>query len=355
MQVSTNVKALFSKARLLNTGFPTVILSESELYAILILICDDLGFQASELGLPSPQCESPTNDYYSLPADWFRSHANAPDAKTLQLAVALGIEKDRDFELYFGNLCSLHKRRLKFQRILSCQPIPTMDQVGTRSMLEYGSYSNKFLFNWLLWRKWIFDVDNRSGQETGYLFEPILANSLGGTPVNAKKSPVKRRDAVGNPLSGGRQIDCYAGDENLAYEFKIRLTIAASGQGRWSEELSFPRECVAAGIKPVLIVLDPTTSNRLVELTKVFLEVGGLVYVGDDAWSHIKERAGRTMAKFMEKYVRPALDQAKDFDPAELDTLSLTWTSSAITVRIGDDQRVITRDTDENCVSEEES
>ena len=28
-----------------------------------------------------------------------------------------------------------------------------------------------------------------------------------------------------------------------AYEFKLRVTIAASGQGRWKEELDFPSDC----------------------------------------------------------------------------------------------------------------
>ena len=34
------------------------------------------------------------------------------------------------------------------------------------------------------------------------------------------------------------------------------MTIAASGQGRWKEELDFPADCKASGYVPVLVVLD---------------------------------------------------------------------------------------------------
>ena len=73
------------------------------------------------------------------------------------------------------------------------------------------------------------------------MFEPILASCLGGEAVGSTNSPVKRLDEEGKPKATGRQIDCYIGAENLAYEFKIRVTIAASGQGRFGEELSFPK------------------------------------------------------------------------------------------------------------------
>jgi hypothetical protein len=100
------------------------------------------------------------------------------------------------------------------------------------------------------------DIDNRSAQETGYLFEPILAAAISGIPFAAAKSPIKRTD---NPRQG-RQVDCL--DGKLAYEFKMRVTIAASGQGRFQEELAFARDCYHSGYIPVLLVLDPTPSAR---------------------------------------------------------------------------------------------
>jgi hypothetical protein len=62
----------------------------------------------------------------------------------------------------------------------------------------------------------------------------------------------KRVNESGKVTADGRQIDCLDVDAKIAYEFKLRVTIAASGQGRFAEELSFPVECRAAGLTPVL-------------------------------------------------------------------------------------------------------
>lgn len=92
-----------------------------------------------------------------------------------------------DFALYIQNLCALHRRRVKYRRILEIQPLAQADQIGPRSLLEFGSCDTELLFSWMTWRKWIYDIDNRSAQETGYLFEPVLASCLGGEPIGARK------------------------------------------------------------------------------------------------------------------------------------------------------------------------
>ncbi len=332
MPISSTVKSLFSKSRLLETGYPTVTLNESELYGLLALICSDLGWEIAALGLPVPALELPHNNYYQIPLEWFSAHQAPPDIHLLLSALAAGIEVDDDFGLYFLNLCSFHKRRLKFQKILHHQPKPTMDQVGPRGLLEYGICDNELLNSWLIWRKWVFDIDNRSGQETGYMFEPILASCLGGEAVGSANSPVKRIDEAGIPKTTGRQVDCYIGAENVAYEFKIRVTIAASGQGRWGEELSFPRECRAAGITPILIVLDPTTSARLTELAQVFRNHGGIVHIGEQAWTHLEEKAGAIMAHFIDNYIKPPLSAMNQFDTSQIGSLKLTWEKDRITI-----------------------
>lgn len=333
MPINSTVKNLFSKSRLLETGYPTVTLNESDLYGIFLLICSDLGWELTRLGLPSPSKMLPHENYYKIPFEWFSSHETTPTISELQEVLSKGIDVDSDFGLYFLNLCSLHKRRLKFQKILHHQPKPTMDQVGPRGLLEYGICDNSLLNSWLIWRKWIFDIDNRSGQETGYMFEPILASCLGGEAVGSRNSPVKRIDEDGNPKSTGRQIDCYIGAENLAYEFKIRVTIAASGQGRFGEELSFPRECKAAGITPVLIVLDPTPSNRLTELSQTFLDNEGVVYIGEDAWSHLEEKSGDIMSHFIDNYIKPPLEAINEFDTSSLSSIKLTWDNDKILIK----------------------
>ena len=161
-----------------------------------------------------------------------------------------------------------------------------------------------------MWRKWVFDVDNRSGQETGYLFEPMLAASLGGESYSAKKFPVYRG---GKPQAGGRQVDCIvdADGEALAYEFKIRVTIASSGQGRWKEELIFPNDCKESGYKPVLMVMDPTQNEKLDQLKRAFIAEGGLVYEGEAVWEHMRQQSGDEIAAFVKKYIRePILEIA---------------------------------------------
>jgi hypothetical protein len=189
----------------------------------------------------------------------------------------------------------------------------------------------------LLWRKWVFDVDNRAGQETGYLFEPIIAAAIGGVPVSAKKSPVRRTRDGGK----GRQVDCIRDDR--AYEFKIRVTIAASGQGRWGEELEFPGDCRSSGFTPVLLVLDPTPNVKLDELCGSFLRADGEVYIGERAWGHLRDIAGPTMTKFLERYVHEPLRTLLDEVPVELPSLTMTMTAGALTVRVGDDEFDIRR------------
>lgn len=333
MPINSTVKNLFSKSRLLETGYPTVTLNESELYSIFLIICSDLKWDISKLELAKPSKNLPNKNYYEIPIDWFSSHKKTPTIQELQEILSKGIDIDSDFGMYFLNLCSLHKRRLKFQKILHHQPRPTMDQVGPRGLLEYGICDNDLLNSWLIWRKWIFDIDNRSGQETGYLFEPILASCLGGEAVGSTNSPVKRLDEKGKPKTTGRQIDCYIGAENLAYEFKIRVTIAASGQGRFGEELSFPKECKAAGIIPVLIVLDPSPSNRLTELAQVFKNNKGLVFIGEQAWQHLEEKSGKIMSHFIDNYIKPPLKTINAFDTSKLSSIKLTWDDDKIIIQ----------------------
>jgi hypothetical protein len=174
------------------------------------------------------------------------------------------VKRDENADTYFSCLATLHKARLKHERILQAQPVPTIDQVGPRGLLQYGTLAPKALTLFLLWRKWIYDIDNRAGQETGYVFEPIIARAIGGVSVGSKKSPVRRQ----SNKQKGRQVDCIR--ETKAYEIKRRVTIAASGQGRWKEELDFPTDCKSSGFVPVLVVLDATPNPKLEELkTKV--------------------------------------------------------------------------------------
>lgn len=307
---------LIQTARVLGTGTALpIVLTDSELLRIASVVFHDTGHERLIPDLLVQQLAS-AGGYYDLPLDWFEgSEALEPDFTELFLA---GVSEVADFETYLACLCSLHKRRKKYARILTAQPLPTMLQVAPRSLLEFGVVATSALASWMTWRKWFFDIDNRAGQETGYLFEPILASALGGTPFSAKKSPVRRR----KDGSKARQVDCIVG--RAAYEFKLRVTIAASGQGRFAEELDFAADCKASGFTPVLMVLDPTPSSRLTDLAQEFKNYDGQAFVGDDAWKHIEEEGGETMATFIEKYVRRPI---KEIDGHADELLSLSISS----------------------------
>ncbi len=278
------------------TALP-ILLEDSELAKLFAVIASDVNNHKVGAFLPRLP-EQGGEDYYSIPLTWFVEPCGVEDLTGLYLHCVANID---DFDTYLDCLASLHKRRRKYEMITIAQPLPTMLQVAPRALLEYGLLSDRALASWIVWRKWFYDIDNRAAQETGYLFEPVLANALGGARVGARGSPVKRS----GDRTKGRQIDCLV---NLdAYEFKLRVTIAASGQGRFAEELDFARDCRDSGFNPILLVLDPTPSARLDDLKAEFEKYGGAAYIGDAAWTHLEEEAGPTMATFLERYVRRAI------------------------------------------------
>lgn len=256
----------------------------------------------------------------------------------LQMLGAL-FESVPDADTYFSCLATLHKSRLKHGQIMLRQPLPTFDQVGPRGLLQYGSFTPKALVSFLYWRKWFYDLDNRAAQDTGYLFEPILAHTIGGAPVSAGKSPIRRQ---GN-AEKGRQVDCIRNKH--AYEFKLRVTIAASGQGRWKEELDFPVDCKSSGYKPVLVVFDPTPNPKLKELASAFKTCGGSVYIGKAAWRHLHEEAGPTMAVFLQRYVRQPLAELMTYADAPPENLSIRAENGSISISVGDKTLVFPRET----------
>ena len=235
--------------------------------------------------------------------------------------------------LYLKNLAELYRRRFKFYNILRTQPFPATEQIGLRCLLEYGNCNDALLFSWMKWRKIIYDIDNRSAQETGYLFEPILASCLGGESVSHRYSPVKRIDDNGQPTNEGRQIDCYIEDAKEVYELKLRITIAASGQGRFSEEMSFPYEARKAGLKPILIVFDSTPSALLDRLKNKYLAEGGSYAIGEDAWNVLTSRAGEEMGKFILKYIKPPISKMEQTDEEIPTNLHLSANQTIITVK----------------------
>lgn len=79
MPINSTVRNLFSKSRLLESGSPAVVLSESELYSLLLVICKDLAWNPVGLGLNAS--ELPKRNYYEIELEWFHAHANPPSVK----------------------------------------------------------------------------------------------------------------------------------------------------------------------------------------------------------------------------------------------------------------------------------
>ena len=330
---SKGVKSYYSSCKTHGTKEAQVMLSDYELYILLTLVANDLNLKCHEI---KSNLRLPSLNYYELPLNFFINNADniEVDINEVYECISQFSKENEDFQLYFSNLTALHRRRIKFFKILKTQKFPTVEQVGPRILLEFGSGDIEIISNWLRWRKWFYDLDNRSAQETGYLFEPILNSSLGGQSVAAQNSPVKRIDSTGAVTANGRQIDCYVEDEKTAYELKLRVTIAASGQGRWGEELSFPVECKKAGITPVLLVLDPTHSHRLKDLSQAYINNGGAAYLGDQAWEYMARAAGETMGIFVNKYIRPPIESIEEIDfsfPNEISFKAMDFENIVVT------------------------
>lgn len=319
---------MIARVQSLGSGGQAIVLNEEVCAYLVAVIVRDLDLHSHFPEIPE------TLPKFFSPGPLSRLKlANVPFQEMFERLVGLNPNAD----VYFESLAALHKARLKYERILETQAVPNLDQVGPRGLLQYGGMNPRMLAGFLLWRKWIFDIDNRAGQETGYLFEPIIAAAIGGVPASARKSPVKRR----KDSNKGRQVDCLR--ENRAYEIKIRMTIAASGQGRWGEELEFPEDCRKSGYVPVLIVLDPTPSPKLDELRAVFLNAGGEAHVGQDAWAHLEDLAGATMARFLERYVHNPLQVLLAEEPTQLPDLRLAMGDEHLTVCVGDEEFSIAR------------
>lgn len=292
----------------LGTNLP-VVMAPSELARLIGVIYHDTQMAAAlEEVMPGLwERINPRADYYEVPQSWFLEPIQLDPEEHVAL-MRLGEAQIEDFSTYLRCISELHKRRRKYSMILSAQPMPTMVQVSPRSLVEFGTTEPRALASWLTWRKFFYDLDNRSAQETGYLFEPILAAAIGGEQKSAKAKVVTRT----GDNTKGRQVDCWKvlpSGERLAYEFKLRVTIAASGQGRFGEEIQFAEDARNSNATPILVVLDPTMNPRLEGLQRAYEEKGGRAYLGEDAWAHLEDVAGDVMSKFIEKYVHRPIEE----------------------------------------------
>ena len=251
MPLTKSQMAMLEKARSTGGGAQGVALSGNECIYLIGVIAKDLS------------CLNCFPEIRDDVPDLFESHSYEfkyrNDLGVLELMDRL-FRLNPDADTYFASLAKLYKARKKFGRILATQSFSSLEQIAPRALLEFGKSKPSELATLLVWRKWMFDIDNRAAQETGYVFEPIIASAIGGVSVSARNSPIRRTRGP----KRGRQVDCIR--DNRAYEFKLRVTIAASGQERWREELEFPQDCRNSGYVPVLLVLDSTPNPKLGKL-----------------------------------------------------------------------------------------
>jgi hypothetical protein len=338
MALTRAQQTILEKARALGSGKQGVALTDDQCKGLVGVIARDLGITRM-----FPEVPSDLPSYFDAqPPDDLRCEQGSLVDMLERLTATV-----EDGETYFACLASLHKRRLKYRKILATQPLPTVDEVGPRGLLEYGALPTSELIALLFWRKWMFTIDNRAGQETGYLIEPIIAGAVGGAPAPASKSPVRRHDTP----EKGRQVDCVR--QGTAYEFKLRVTIAASGQGRWQEELSFPRDCRESGFTPHLLVFDPTPNSKLTELQNAFRDADGRADIGEAAWAHLDEMAGPTMATFLDTYVREPLGALLDEAPETLPEMRLVMEAERVVFALSGGSYEVARSTPDPALASE--
>jgi hypothetical protein len=307
--VDPETQRALQRARRLTSGSLPIDVSWRAIGGLALRVAIDRGYDIAPLatGVTVPE-------FFDVidPVDWERLEVEP------QVAVAWLEERDRQNAVYLELLVRLFVRRLKYRRILGTQAFATPDQIGPRTLLEHGLLNHDALSSLVVWRKWMMDIDNRSGQETGYLYDAIVARALGGTAYSSRNSPIRRKPRNKEEESPGRrQVDCVVEDGYgfYAYEIKIRITDAASRQGRLNEELSFPGDCRYSDHVPRLLVFDPTPCATLDLVVGAFKDAGGQEYLGPDAYEHIAETAGPARADFLQRYVAEPLERYEDTIP----------------------------------------
>lgn len=93
----------------------------------------------------------------------------------------------------------------------------------------------------------------------------------------------------------------------------------------------------------MLIVLDPTTNPKMLELQKAFINAGGECYIGKAAWDHLAEVAGTTMAMFIDIYVHNPLRKLVAEVPNILPPMTVHMDRDKIVLEICDEYIVIDR------------
>lgn len=245
-------------------------------------------------------------------------------------------ECNRNSHNYLVCLIELFRRRVKYERVLESQSFSAPGDLSARALLHFGRIDIEALAHFIIWRKFIFDIDNRAAQEVGYLFENLICRVLGGVSYPANSSPIRSSGNQQEGALGGRQVDCLVGKN--VYEIKLRMSIAPSGKQRWQSEMAFPKDVCDSGYTPILIVVDPSSNEKYDQIIKAYKSNGGFVYAGKEFWEHIANIATPEMKLFSDKYLKgPIGDLLESFDMNDsYRTFSIEDHVDHIQYRIGD-------------------
>ena len=129
-------RAMIEKARTGGGSGQAIALTDAACAYLVAVIVNDLRLQNHFPELPDEVPELfECRDLASLTV------TDIPFPPLIDRLVSL----NSDADTFFVCLANLHKRRLKYERILQTQPIPTIEQVGPRGLLQYGTIGPRAL------------------------------------------------------------------------------------------------------------------------------------------------------------------------------------------------------------------
>ena len=209
--------SIINKAQAVGGSKQGVALDDEQCAYLVAVVARDLG----ALDKLSPPPSDPPPFFAAQALESLRM----PGVDFLQSFEQL-LKLDQDADAYFDYLASLHKARLKYERILQTQPLPTVDQVGPRGLLQYGCMATKALTPFLLWRKWLYDIDNRAPMKPA-------------TPLNrSSRAPsAVHRPLPGRALSIGKAIRTRGARLTVSSGRRPRDQAARDDRSLWARSL----------------------------------------------------------------------------------------------------------------------
>jgi len=150
MALTQSQKTLVEKTRSVGASREAEALSDADCIFLVATIAKNLDLLGE-----FPEFSHDFPDFFDV---GFSDRPDLGEFNFLELYERL-LALNGDADSFFNCLGMLYRARLKYANIMRMQPIPNMDQVGPRGLLQYGTFGVDGLTAFLLWRKWLFDID----------------------------------------------------------------------------------------------------------------------------------------------------------------------------------------------------